>query len=109
MTDGIENGDLPQAVTDAKAKGDVFRLTGENGDAYYFRKPGKPEMNRYLGTAAKGKVATAVNNLVMDLAVSPDADALRAKFSEKPGLMVALNNALQNAVGINEDFEVKKL
>jgi len=66
-------------------------------------------MGRYLSAAAKGKLASAVQNLVYDLAVHPGSEELKRKFGEKPGLVVALNNALQNAVGLNEEFEVKKL
>ncbi|MBI4621039.1 MAG: hypothetical protein HY739_12910 [Desulfobacterales bacterium] len=100
---------LPKEVVDAKKQGAVLELTGEDGEVYYFRPPGKGDMDRYLSAAAKGKLASAVRNLVYDLAVHPNHEALKRKFDEKPGLMVALSNALQNAVGLNEEFEVKKL
>ena len=99
----------PEEVETAKKKGSVLELTGEDGKKYYFRKPGASEMNRYLGAAAKGKLANAAKNLVVDLAIYPKSDDLRKKINDNPGLMVALSNALQNAVGINEEFEVKKL
>ena len=101
--------ELPKEVQEAKAKGAVLELTGEDGKNYYFHKPGKQEMDRYLAAAAKGKISTAANNLVMETAVFPDKATLKTMFAERPGLMVAINNALQNAVGINEEFEVKKL
>ncbi len=100
---------LPREVIEAKENGQVLELTAENGDVYYFKVPGKQDMNRYLATAARGKVATAVSSLVADLALYPDTAELKSRFAAKPGLMVALNNALQNAVGINEEFDVKKL
>ncbi len=101
--------ELPKKVLDAKEKGDVLALTGEDENKYYFKKPTKQDINRYLATAAKGKVATAVNNLVSELAVYPNAAELKDQLADKPGKMVALNNALQNAIGMNEEFEVKKL
>ena len=100
---------LPQEVVAAKKTGQVLKLTGEEGDIYYFKAPGKADMNRYLSSAAKGKLAAAAQNLVFDLAIVPDRQSLRQKFTAKPGLMVAINNALQNAAGLNEEFEVKKL
>ena len=100
---------LPKEVIEAKNAGPVLQLTGEDDSLYFFKKPGKPDINRYLASAAKGKLASAVQNLVYDLAVHPNREDLKRKFDKKPGLIVALNNALQNAVGLNEDFDVKKL
>lgn len=109
MTEEIKEGALPKEVVDAKNQGPVLKLTGEDGNVYYFKSPAKTDMNRYLSAAAKGKLASAVQNLVYDLAVHPNHEDLKRKFDGKPGLVVALNNALQNAVGLNEEFEVKKL
>ena len=112
MTEEIkdkEKENLPKEVLDAQKNGPVLVLTGEDDSVYFFKKPAKPDMNRYLASAAKGKLAAAVQNLVYDLAVYPDRDELKRKFDKKPGLIVALNNALQNAVGLNEEFDVKKL
>lgn len=100
---------LPKEVNEAKAKGPVLELTGEDGKEYYFRKPGKMEMDRYLASAAKRKLAQAARNLVFDLAIIPNRDEIKNMFEEKPGLMVALSNSLQESVGLNEEFEVKKL
>ena len=44
-----------------------------------------------------------LGNTIAFAGVDPISRAVTA------GLMVALNNALQNAVGLNEEFEVKKL
>lgn len=112
MTEEIKNEektDLPKEVVEAKKDSQVLKLTGEDGNVYYFKKPGKTDMNRYLASAARGKLVMAVQNLVFDLAVHPTRESLREKLGERPGLMVALNNALQNAVGLNEEFEIKKL
>jgi len=100
---------LPQEVEDAKAKGPVLELTGEDGKVYYFRKPGKGDMNRYLASAAKQKLASAAQNLIYDLAIHPTTKELRSMIDENPGSMVALSNALQKAVGMDEEFDVKKL
>ena len=43
------------------------------------------------------------------MALAPSGDDLAVEFRENPGRMVALNSALQAAVGMNEDFAVKKL
>lgn len=100
----------PTEVVEAKKKGTiVLELTGEDGDKYYFRKPNKADMNRYLAGAATGKLASAVTNLVYGLAIHPAQDELEKRVEERPGLMVALNNAIQNAIGLNEEFHVKNL
>ncbi|PKN25167.1 MAG: hypothetical protein CVU64_20500 [Deltaproteobacteria bacterium HGW-Deltaproteobacteria-21] len=102
--------ELPTAVIEAKESGsEVLELTSEEGNVYYFRKPGKSDMNRYLTLAAKQKLASAAQNLIYDLAIHPGRDEIKGMVDEKPGLMVALSNALQNAVGLNAEFEVKKL
>lgn len=101
---------LPQEVQQAKEKGDeVLQLTGEDERCYFFKKPGRKDMDRYLSMAAKGKVSAAVQNLVAELAIKPTAEELRKEFVDSPGRMVALSNALQQAVGLNEDFTAKKL
>ena len=100
---------LPPAVVEAQSKNQqILELTGEE-KTYYFRKPGRPELNRFMTDASKGKIAQGVQNLVSELAIAPSAEELKAEFEEKPGRMVALNNALQTAIGMNEDFTTKKL
>lgn len=102
--------DLPKEVQDAVERGNtVLLLTGENDEYYYFKKPKSMDMNRFLATSQKGKVAAAVKNLIYDLAIYPAPSELKSEFRDKPGRMVALNNALQTEVGLNEDFAVKKL
>lgn len=107
---GLKIDDLPQEVKDALEKGsEVLVLTGEDDSLYFFKKPKQMDLNRFLGTSGKGKVAVAVKNLIFDLAVKPTSSELKEEFKDKPGRMVALNNALQTEVGLNEDFAVKKL
>lgn len=101
---------LPDAVQKALADGEnVLILTGENDEEYYFKRPKTMDINRFLGTSSKGKLAAAVRNLVFEQALFPSAEALRAEFRQKPGRVVALNNALQTEIGLNEDYSVKKL
>jgi hypothetical protein len=101
---------LPKEVTEAQSKGvAVLVLEGEDGKLYYFGQPGREDMNRYIATAAKGKPAQAVRNLVIDKAIYPIGADLAKEFDEKPGRMVALNSALQGSVGMNEEFTAKKL
>lgn len=109
MSDKNAKTALPPEVLEAQKAGTVLELTADNGETYYFKSPGKADINRYLSQAAKGKLAGAVQTLVVDLAVYPTREELKRRFDEKPGLVVALNNALQTAVGINEEFDVKKL
>ncbi|MCG8643343.1 MAG: hypothetical protein MI862_26690 [Desulfobacterales bacterium] len=102
--------DLPKDVQEAIKNGDtVLQLTGENDEQYFFKKPKPVDMNRFLATSQKGKVAAAVKNLIYDLAIHPSPSDLKSEFRDKPGRMVALNNALQTEVGLNEDYAVKKL
>ena len=105
-----ELAQMPDAVKKAIEAGDeVLLLTGENDEEYYFKRPKTMDINRFLGTSSKGKLAAAVRNLVFEQAISPSADELRIEFRTKPGRVVALNNALQTEIGLNEDYAVKKL
>lgn len=106
----MKDNELPQAVIDAKTAGKtVLVLTGDDDKPYYFTKPGKRDIERFIGTAVKGKAALAAKNLVLEMAISPSSTDLAAEYEESPGRMVALNNALQAAVGMNEEFTAKKL
>ncbi len=108
--DDLKKSNLPKEVTDAQDNGDtVLLLTGENDEKYYFKKPKPMHLNRFLATSGKGKIAAAVKNLIFELAVKPTESELKTEFKDKPGRMVALNNALQTEIGLNEDFTVKKL
>jgi len=101
---------LPQQVLDAQAAGKtVLQLTGDDDKAYFFTKPGRQEIERFIGTATKGKAAQAAKNLVLEMALFPTSDQLIQEYNENPGTMVALNNALQASVGMNQDFVTKKL
>ena len=101
---------LPNGVEEAQGKGyTVLVLTSEDDKEYYFKRPKQVDINRFLGTSSKGKLAVAVKNLVYDMAIHPPSDELKAELKDKPGLVVAWNNALQAEVGLNEDFTVKKL
>lgn len=109
MEDVSKNHGLPASVIEAKKAGKVIELTGEDGSKYYFKEPTRTVLDRYLAAAAKGKITSGLRNLVFDLAVEPDSAGLETRFNEKPGMLVAISNALQNAIGLNEEFGVKKL
>jgi len=101
---------LPAAVTEAQKTGrPVLELNGDNGEKYYFYRPGAKDIERFVATATKGKALQAVRNLVTELAIHPTGSDLAAEFQENPGRLVALNSALQASVGMNEDFTAKKL
>ncbi|MCP3922993.1 MAG: hypothetical protein GY714_10445 [Desulfobacterales bacterium] len=102
--------EYPEEVQKEIDKGtEILKLTGEEDDIYYFKKPKTVDINRYLGTVAKGKLANAEKNLIYELALKPTTTEIQAEFKKMPGRLVALGNSLKTAVGINEDFSVKKL
>jgi hypothetical protein len=102
--------EYPKEVMEEKEKGtEILMLTGENDEEYFFKKPKTPDINRYLSTVAKGKLANAEKNMVYELAISPTAAEIKEQFREMPARLVALGNAIKTAVGMNEDFSVKKL
>lgn len=101
---------FPKAVTEAQAAGkSILELTGDDDQKYYFEKPGSKDIERFIATATKGKATQAVKQLVIEKAIVPSGEELALEFKENPGRMVALNSALQAAVGMNEDFTAKKL
>jgi hypothetical protein len=101
---------LPKAVVEAQAKGiTILELTGDDENKSYFQKPGTADINRFIATATKGKAAQASRNLVIEMAIHPSGEEWAKEFQENPGRMVAINNALQGAVGMNEDYTTKKL
>ncbi|HOS77608.1 MAG TPA: hypothetical protein PLL15_06155 [Syntrophales bacterium] len=102
--------ELPKVVVEAQAAGKtILVLTGDDGRTYYFLKPGGKDIERFIATAVKGRAALAARNLVLEMALSPNSAEVAKEFEETPGRMVALNNALQAAVGMNEEFNAKKL
>lgn len=103
--------EIPKAVKDVQEKGiAVLELTGDDEDRkYYFKKPGKMDIEKFIATATKGKAARAAKNLVLEMAIHPTSEELTREYEENPGRMVALNNALQASVGMNEEFAAKKL
>lgn len=102
--------ELPKVVLDAQAKGKtILELTGEDDKKYYFEKPNREDINKFIATATKGKPAQAVRNLVIEKAIHPPGAELANEFNENPGKMVPINSALQAAVGMNEEYIAKKL
>ncbi|BCS55198.1 hypothetical protein [Geobacter sp. SVR] len=101
---------VPQVVNEAIQAGKkILELTGEDGKIYYFLKPTVLDMKRFIGTVTKGKTFQAVNDLLFEKAISPTKAELEAEFEDMPGRMVALNNELQSAIGMNESLSTKKL
>ncbi len=106
----VKKSSLPQKVQELTDKGIVvLELLGEDGQKYYFRKPGRQDLNRYLAGVQKQKLARATTDLVYDILVHPSREELERMFDDKPARMLALNNAIQTEIGLNEDFDVKKL
>ncbi len=103
--------ELPEKVKVAKEKGiAVFALEDEETkEPFYFSKPSRAHMSRFMAKAARQKIAAAVEELVDSTILHPDKETLAAAVKEQPGLKYALNNALQAELGINREFNVKKL
>lgn len=103
--------DLPEKVREAKEAGKAVYVLedSENGELFYFYKPGRADMSRFMAKAARQKIAAAVDELVDTTIIYPDAAELTEKVKAQPGLKYALNNALQGELGINREFSVKKL
>jgi len=102
--------ELPSEVITEQEKGTkVLMLTGEDEGKIYFRYPKKPQINRFLSSSMKGKTSTAVENLLQDLVIYPKYKDLKQQNEHKPMRMIAISNALQEELGLTEDFSVKKL
>ncbi|MDI3547886.1 MAG: hypothetical protein PWR10_1538 [Halanaerobiales bacterium] len=96
--------------------GEVYEIAAEadidEGNAkpmvFYFKKPGRTNLSRYIKDAMKNAYK-AMYNLTFDCLLYPDRDAVTKLIEEKPGLIIALGNELQEIIGVNQDFFSKKL
>jgi len=106
----IKISEIPSEVLQEQNKGTkILQLTGEDDGVIYFRMPKKPQINRFLSSSMKGKTSTAVENLLQDLVIYPSYNDLKQLNADKPMRMIAISNALQESLGLTEEFAVKKL
>lgn len=75
---------------------------------FFFKKPGKSNLSRYIKDAMKNAYK-AMHNLTFDCLLYPDRDVVSKLIEERPGLIIALGNELQEIIGVNQDFFSKKL
>jgi hypothetical protein len=102
---------LPKEVIAAKEKGcDVIVLEGTE-QTFYFRKPTPVEIKNFFDEVSgdRSKIGSRMEKLVKNCRLSPSADEYEALLRDKPGLFVSLYNAIQEELGLNESFLLKKL
>ena len=99
----------PEQIAEWKAKyGKVYKLSADDeGLTLYFRRPSREAFERFAGTL--GKPYKALKTLIFDTLLYPDAEYLNSLFTDEPGLVIAIGNQLQEAVGTSRDFTKSEL
>ena len=103
--------ELPRAVMDAKEKGlKVFALVDQVTDEpYYFRVPSKGLVYRAINASTGKKAAQAMEQLILDCAISPNRSALLEEIEENPMFLQSIMPKFQEECGGDRDFEIKKI
>lgn len=74
------------------------------------REPGRNELSRFIkDVVGGGNAIKAQNNFFYGCLLHPTAEVLQKIVEQKPGLIVALGNKLQELTGMNQNFTLKKL
>ena len=81
-------------------------VSDDDGREYSFQWPQNHHISRYAREAATNALK-ASTNLVISLAIEPEAADLRRMFEEKPGLPIALTNEIGKRTGLTEEFSEK--
>jgi hypothetical protein len=113
---GAKKDDLKQKIEGFKEQyGTVYEIAADVGFEeeademlFVFKKPGRAALSRYI-KGAMNDAYRAMYNLVFDCLLYPDRDLLMNMLEDKPGLIVALGNELQELVGVNQNFTSKRL
>lgn len=94
------------------------QLRAEHGEVYeleagehtiYVRMPTGPEFDRFQATAADQKMAArATAQLVRDVMLDPPKDEWAAIVAKRPGLPLAIGNAVLRLTGATLEVEAKK-
>lgn len=97
-------------------KGHVIRLEqaveGEEGAnlpslVIFARKPNPQHVGRFSMTAQRDPYK-AMKDLVLDCRLWPDAETVKARFEELPGLVIGLAGELNSIMGTNISFTLKR-
>jgi len=102
---------LPGVVQDYMDAGrEIMVIESEDEtERFYFKKPNKAQIDRYLTKAQKGKVIGAIDGLIQDTILYPKFIQFKAAVNEKPMRKVALIDSMLEDLGVKEEFSVKKL
>ena len=102
---------LPDIVNNYIDTGrEVMVLDSEDEtERFYFKKPIKPQIDKYLTKAQKGKVISAIDGLIQDTILYPKFNEFKTIVSNKPMRKVALIDSMLEELGVKEEFSVKKL
>ncbi len=92
---GIEDEDDKESVLD--------------GVRIICRAPGRAELSRFIKDVTAGDALKAQNNFFFGCLLHPKAEVLKEIVDEKPGIIVALGNKLQEITGISQNFTMTKL
>lgn len=94
--------------------GDVYEIKDDElneGKALpemYFKKPERKDLSRLAKEMMKDSFK-AVNNLVFGCLLHPAAEVVKKSFDEEPGCAIRVAGKLQEVIGLDRDFTVKKL
>jgi len=105
------NIEIPEIVKKEQEAGrKVLMITSDDGEMrFFFKLPKKAQLDRFLTKSMKGKTTSAVEGLIQDLILEPDYNTFKQLSSEKPMRLIAISNVLQEELGLNEEYAVKKL
>jgi len=115
-TSGVKKDSLKEKIEGFKEEyGTVYEIAADIGFEeeaeemlFVFKKPGRAALSRYI-KGAMSDAYRAMYNLVFDCLLYPDKDLLMKMLEDKPGLIIALGNELQELVGVNQNFTSKRL
>ncbi|MBN2544586.1 MAG: hypothetical protein JXB50_02235 [Spirochaetes bacterium] len=102
---------LPKDVLQAKEKGFQVIALESSDVTFYFRKPTSVEIKRFFDEVAneRGKLGSRMDSLVRSCRLYPSSEEYEKLLSDKPGLFVSIYNAIQEELGFNDSFLLKKL
>jgi len=68
-----------------------------------FRKPNRPEVDRFNQAAVK-KVETASNNLLLDIVHAEDKERFTADINEYPGVITTVAGVILKSLGLSAEL-----
>lgn len=75
---------------------------------FVVRHPERAELSRMMKESGKDPLG-AVNNLMFDITLHPDRAALGRLTEDMPALMIELQDALKDQIGLGLDFSAQEL